>query len=56
MAAVNLLGVLFQPGADNAGGFFKKAAVGLGEGGGGVAVDVDFADDMAMRADGDDDL
>src|ERR1039458_4374435 len=43
----------FYVGADDAAGFFKEAAVGLGEGGWGVAVDIDFAYYFAVGVDGD---
>ena len=48
--------MLLEPGSDDAGRFFKEYAVGGGEGGRGVAIDVDFANDFALRVDGDNDL
>ena len=46
----------FQPGSDDASSFFQKGAVGFREGGRGVAIDVDFADNAAISADRDNDL
>jgi len=48
--------VLFHPGSDDKSSLFKEAAVDGGEGGRCVAIDVNFADYVAMRADGDDNL
>jgi len=48
--------VLFDVGADDLGGGFEEGAVGFGEGGWVVTVDVDFADDAVVGVDGDDDL
>ena len=50
------MSLLLEKTAKDCGAFFEKGSIFGRECVDGVAVDVDFADDFAVRADGNDDL